>query len=88
MHNEIVKKGKDIYESTKEQETVIFNARTGEFLGLQDTSEIIWKMIDGTRNKDMIVNDLLILYENESRMRIEHDVDEMLDILKRKGVIV
>lgn len=88
MHANIIIKSKAIYESTKSQETIIFNAHTGEFFGVQDTSEIIWKLIDGTRNMNMIIDELLAMYDNISRECIESDVEEMLNILREKGVII
>lgn len=87
MHSGTIKKTKHVYEMNKNEETVIFNSQTGEFFGVQDTSEVIWRLIDGTRTLTMIVNELICSYKNVSRDVIESDVKEMLEILKKKGLI-
>ena len=68
-------------EADIDQEIVIMRLDSGEFVSLSGTSAAIWRLIDGTRDRDTLVAALASEFDADHR-RIGADVDGFLGQLR------
>ena len=79
-------KTKNIEYSEFENETVILNSVTGEFLKVNDTGKNIFKLVNGKNTLNNIYNQISLLY-NINKSIIIVDVDNFLNDLLENNII-
>ena len=82
----ITKLSDRLTETDIDSEIVIMRIDNGEFFALAGTAAVIWRLIDGRRNRE----DLLAALSDEfsgDRDRIAAEVDEFLARLRETGLL-
>jgi len=73
-------------ETDIDDEIILMRLDTGELLSLAETAAAAWRLIDGQRDQDMLVEALMAQFDGEER-EIARDVDQLLRELKKAGLI-
>lgn len=82
-----VTKFQDRYvETAIDDETVVMDLHSAEFFSLNDTAGAVWRLIDGQRNRQEIL-DLVALQYGVSGKDIADDVEEILGRFRGVGFI-
>jgi pyrroloquinoline quinone biosynthesis protein D len=74
-------------ETEIDAEVVVMNLSSGEFFSLTGTGREIWRLIDGTRDRDSLLARLVQVFAAEPA-EIAADLDQFLDQLAGAGLIV
>lgn len=74
-------------ETEIDEEVVVMNIESGEFFSLTGTARAIWQLIDGTRNRDALLAELVSAFEAQPQ-EIAADLDPFLETLAGAGLIV
>jgi hypothetical protein len=82
----IVKRTDRITETSTEDEIVVMRVDSGTFFSLSGTAAITWLLIDGTRDRDMIIRELAEKYAADETC-IAADVDQFLSELRDSGLL-
>jgi hypothetical protein len=69
-----------------DDEIVVMRLDNGEFFSLAGTGAIIWRLIDGTRDRKGLVTALADEFDGDEA-EIASDVDEFLAQLKETGLL-
>ena len=69
-----------------DDEIVVMRLDTGEFYSLTGTGASIWRLIDGSRDRDSLVGALAAQFEAD-KAEITADVDDFLRQLKESGLL-
>ena len=69
-----------------DDEIVVMRLDNGEFFSLAGTGAIIWRLIDGTRDRSALLEALAIEFDGD-RANIASDVDEFLLRLRETGLL-
>lgn len=73
-------------ETAIDGEVVLLNLDDGNFFSLTGTAAAIWPLIDGKRDRDAILAELAMAYD-EATDAIGPDVEAFLDQLERAGFV-
>jgi|KBSMisStaDraftv2_1062788.scaffolds.fasta_scaffold1253499_1 hypothetical protein len=73
-------------ETSDSDEIILMRMDTGEFLSLSGTAAAIWKLIDGERDRDSLIEALEAEFA-ESAAGIAKDVDRLLGQLIGSGLL-
>lgn len=73
-------------ETEIEQETVVMLLESGTFFSLAGTAQAIWRLIDGTRDRQQIVQALAADYHIPEQ-RIAQEVNDFLGELSASGLL-
>jgi hypothetical protein len=73
-------------ETEVDDEIVVMRLDSGEFFSLSGTAAATWRLIDGTRARDEILDALAAAYGTDESA-IVADVDDFLAQLKEQGLI-
>jgi pyrroloquinoline quinone biosynthesis protein D len=73
-------------ETEIDDEIIVMSLDKGDFFSLIGTSAEIWKLIDGTRDRDALVAELAAIYSADAS-EIGSDVDAFLLELSSAGFI-
>ena len=73
-------------EADIDHEIVVMRLDTGEFFSLSGTAAVIWRLIDGQRDKARIVADAAREFD-VSGSDCEGDVEEFLTSLREMGLL-
>ena len=73
-------------EASLDDETVIMRVDTGEFYSLSDTATVIWRLIDGTRDRNALLATIAKEY-GVGEGQVESDLDVLLAELKDLGLV-
>lgn len=82
----ITKRTEKFTQASFDDEVMIMREHDGKQFGLEGTGEQIWRLIDGSRDRDQIVEELARIYGVEPR-EIADDVHAFLVDLKNEGLI-
>ncbi len=86
MTTPLVKLADRYVETAIDDETVVMDMDSAEFFSLNQTAGAVWRMIDGTRNRDAIIAALAADYGVEVGA-ISAEVDEVLGKFREAGFI-
>lgn len=81
----LAKRSGHLTETAIDDEIVVMRLDNGEFFALSETAAVIWRLIDGNRNREAIVDELQKSYGDTGRL--SDDVDAFLAKLKQVGLI-
>lgn len=73
-------------EADVDHEIVIMRLDNGEFFSLSGTAAEIWRLIDGERDRNALLETLAGTYPGEDE-RISTDVDDFLTALRETGFL-
>lgn len=73
-------------EAAIDDEIVVMHLSTGEFFSLTGTAAAIWRLIDGSRDRDALIGELSEEFGGKDREMAE-DVEEFLNQLRGLGLI-
>lgn len=73
-------------ETAIDDEVVVMSLNSGDFFSLTGTARTIWQLIDGTRNRDQLLEVLTDRYSGETESFAE-DVDQFLLQLLEAGLL-
>lgn len=73
-------------EAAIDDEIVVMHLSTGEFFSLTGTAAAIWRLIDGSRDRDALIGELSEEFGGNDREMAE-DVEEFLNQLRGLGLI-
>lgn len=73
-------------EADIDDEIVVMRVDNGEFFSLAGTGAIIWRLIDGTRDRNALLEALAGEFDGEEA-EIASDVDEFLSRLRETGLL-
>ncbi|HSG35512.1 MAG TPA: PqqD family protein [Sphingomonadaceae bacterium] len=82
----IAKRTGEFVETTIDDEVVAMELAKGEFFSITGTGLAIWKLIDGTRGRDALVEELAKEFD-APKIEIASDVDAFLASLRNAGLI-
>lgn len=83
-----ITKAEGRYSETEiDEEVVVMNLESGEFFSLTGTARAIWQLIDGSRNRDGLLQDLARDFDAEPQV-LAADLDPFLAGLAKAGLIV
>ncbi len=83
----IIKAKGHFSETEIDDEVVVMNLDSGEFFSLTGTAREIWRLVDGTRDRDSVLAELAREFE-AAPTEIAADLDPFLDALAGAGLIV
>jgi hypothetical protein len=69
-----------------DEEIVLMRLDTGDFFSLSGTAAVIWRLIDGARDREQIISALATEFDT-SDPTMAPDVDEFLDQMKQLGFV-
>ena len=69
-----------------DDEIVVMRLDNGDFFSLGGTGAVIWRLIDGTRDRAALLRELAGDYGADER-DIAEDVDDLLGRLKEQGLV-
>ncbi|MCX5751251.1 MAG: PqqD family protein [Candidatus Saganbacteria bacterium] len=78
---------KDFVYREEEDEALIFNPDNGGIKILNATGNLIWKLCDGTRDKEQIIRELMQAFPDVNKKVLKQDLDEFLAKAKKTAVI-
>jgi pyrroloquinoline quinone biosynthesis protein D len=84
--NAIAKAEGQFSETEIDAEVVVMSLASGEFFSLTGTAREIWRLIDGSRDRDALLAELAGNFEAEPAA-IAADLDPFLAALGRAGLI-
>ncbi len=73
-------------EADLDGETVLMNRDTGNFFALKASAAVIWRLIDGTRDRAAIAAALRARFEGAPH-QLEAELDAFLDQLREAGFV-
>jgi len=73
-------------ERSDRDEIILMHMGTGEFFSLCGTAAATWRLIDGERDRDALIDALGVEFAGSSAA-IEKDVDELLGQLTEIGLL-
>jgi len=82
----ITKRAGGFTETAIDDEIVVMHLGTGEFFSLAGTATAIWRLIDGSRDRDALIDALSKEFGGDRR-EIAADVDEFLMQLSDLGLL-
>jgi hypothetical protein len=82
----VAKLGGKYSETDIDDEIVVMRLDNGEFFSLAGTGAVIWRLIDGTRDRAALINALASQFEGDE-LQISTDVDDFLNQLREMGLI-
>jgi hypothetical protein len=69
-----------------DQSLLLYEKSSGVALPVNESGTEVWKLCDGTRTVDEIVESLAVYYD-APRSQIDRDTREFLDVLLRHGLL-
>ena len=82
----LAKESDKFSETAVDEEVIIMDLESGDFFSLTSTSQAIWNLIDGTRDKAALVNDLAAQFACEPAY-IVADVESFIGQLSEAGLL-
>jgi hypothetical protein len=82
----ITKTAERFTEAEVDDEIVIMTVDNGEFFSLSGSGAAIWRLIDGTRDRQAVLAALEASFDAD-RERLEADLDEFLEELSERRLI-
>jgi PqqD family protein of HPr-rel-A system len=83
-----ISRAEGAYSETEiDQEVVVMNLESGDFFSLTGTARAIWRLIDGTRDRDALLAELASEFA-AAPAEIAADLDPFLEALAAAGLIV
>ena len=82
-----IKANTDIVYREEEGEALLFNPDSGAIKVLNSTGNIIWKLCDGSRDKDQIVEELVKAFPEIKRENLEKDLAEFLKQVEENSLV-
>ena len=73
-------------ETEIDDEIVVMHLGTGEFFSLTESAAATWRLIDGTRDRAGLLNELSGRFDGQEA-EIASDLDDFLHELNEKGLI-
>lgn len=83
----VLKQNQDFIFKQVKGESVLLNAKTGDYFGLNEVGTDFFKLVDGVKNIDEITEELLNLYEVE-KDTLQRDLEELTGKMLEKGILV
>lgn len=83
----VLKQNQDFIFKQVKGESVLLNAKTGDYFGLNEVGTDFFKLVDGEKNMDEITEELLNLYEVE-KDTLQRDLEELTGKMLEKGILV
>jgi hypothetical protein len=84
--NTIRKRENEFTETVIDDEIVIMHLDRGDFFALSGTAAAIWRLIDGTKGRDSLIEELSNDFDADPES-VETDVDEFLEELGKAGLV-
>jgi hypothetical protein len=82
----LTKRSDRFTETDIDEEIVVMRLDNGEFFSLSETAAVVWRLIDGRRDRAALLAALAEQFDGpEDRMAA--DVDELLSTLKEMGLL-
>jgi len=82
----ISKRAGHFTEADIDQEIVVMRLDNGEFYTLAGTAAATWRLIDGTRDRSALIDELAANYDSD-KDEIAADLDDFLEALEGMGLI-
>lgn len=82
----LIKRADRFTETTIDDEIVIMRLDNGEFFALTQTAAAIWRLIDGTRDRAMLLTALGDAFDADEQ-QLAADADEFLAQLRAAGLL-
>ena len=82
----LIKRADRFTETAIDDEIVIMRLDNGEFSALSQTAAAIWRLIDGTRNRESLLTALDENFDAGER-NMSADVDEFLTQMRAAGLL-
>lgn len=73
-------------ETDIDDEIVVMRLDSGDFFSLADTAAAAWRLIDGTRDRAALIEELAAQFDADEA-EIAADLDEFLARLKEQGLV-
>ena len=73
-------------EAAIDDEVILMRLDNGELLSLAETAAAVWRLIDGSRDRDALVTALAAEFDADQQL-IARDVGELLQQLKEAGLV-
>lgn len=73
-------------ETNIDDEIVVMRLDSGDFFSLADTAAAAWRLIDGTRDRAALIEELAAQFDADEA-EIAADLDEFLARLKEQGLV-
>jgi PqqD family protein of HPr-rel-A system len=73
-------------ETAIDEEIVVMHLGSGEFFSLAGTAAATWRLIDGTRDREALIDALASQFGGDER-EIAQDVDEFVLQLRELGLV-
>jgi len=73
-------------EAVVDDEIILMRLDSGELLSLTETAAALWRLIDGSRDRDALVTALGAEFDADEQL-IARDVGELLHNLKEAGLV-
>jgi pyrroloquinoline quinone biosynthesis protein D len=86
MTDPIRKRSNDFTETEVDGEVIVLHLGTGDFFSLTGTGREIWRLIDGTRDREAVLAALAAGYETEET-GMAGEVDGFLSELRNAGLL-
>jgi len=78
---------KEIVYREEEGEALLFDPETGAIKALNSTGNFIWKLCDGTRDKEQIVVELVKTFPDVKRDALVADLEEFLKQVSENSLV-
>ncbi len=82
----LAKRPERFTETAIDDEFVIMRLDNGEFFALSETAAAIWRLIDGTRDRNALLEVLGATFDGD-RGRMAEEVDDFLAQLRAAGLV-
>jgi len=82
----ITKRTDAFSETELDDEIVVMKLETGEFFSITGSGTAIWRLIDGKRDRDLLLAELAAEFAAKGD-EIAADVDEFLALLHHEGLL-
>lgn len=82
----LVKQANRFSETVVEGEVILLSLDDGSFFSLTGTAATIWPLIDGTRGRDALLDELACIYDGPAAV-IAGELDQFLAQLRAAGFV-
>lgn len=81
----MIKKSKKIVENTDNEELIVLNKKNGKYYGFQDSSLVIWKILNEEMTRDELEKKVQEFYGTKESIR--KDIDEIVDYMLKEQLV-
>ncbi len=83
----ILKRNNDFIFKKVKNESVLLNAKTGDYFGLNEVGTDFYMLIDGKISMDEIIEKIMDDY-NVNKEVLQKDIGELVDKMLEKGILL